>query len=64
MTFREFVTGKSIALIAPSAHVMGTKQRELIENYDLVARINRGFPVPPGLVPDIGERYFTCRIAL
>lgn len=56
MTFREFVEGKSVALIAPSAHVMGTRQRELIESHDLVARINRGFPVPPQLVPDIGDR--------
>jgi hypothetical protein len=56
MTFADLVTGKSIALIAPGAYLAGTKQREKIDGFDLVARINRGFPVPLAMVEDIGER--------
>lgn len=56
MTFSEYVNGKSVAIVAPGAYLMGSKQRELIESHDLVARINRGFPVPPAMIEDIGER--------
>src|SRR3990167_560454 len=56
MTYAELIEGKSVAIIAPAAYLMGSKQRALIESYDMVARINRGFPVPAPLIEDVGER--------
>ena len=55
-SFAEFVEGKSVALVAPGAHLMGSLQREKIEGYDLVARVNRGFPVPDAMIEDIGAK--------
>jgi hypothetical protein len=56
MTYAELIEGKSVAIIAPAAYLLGSRQRARIESCDLIARINRGFPVPPGMVEDIGER--------
>ena len=56
MSFAEFVKDKSIALLASSRHLMGMKQREKLEAFDLIIRINRGFPVAENMIEDISDR--------
>jgi hypothetical protein len=38
--------GKSVALIGPARHVAELDQRELIQGFDYVARMNHALPVP------------------
>ncbi len=52
----EFLEGKSVAVVAPGAHIKGSNQRELIDSHDVVVRLNRGFPVQAGVIEDVGNR--------
>ncbi|HQH27899.1 MAG TPA: hypothetical protein PLP17_10930 [Oligoflexia bacterium] len=48
--------GARIALVGPSVTVLGSAQRQYLESFDFIARINFQWPVPHRLVPDIGSR--------
>lgn len=54
--YSNFVKEKTVALVGPSWHTKGTKQKDLIESYDIVVRVNRGYMIPDKIKEDIGDR--------
>lgn len=54
--FNEFVKDKRIIVVGPSPSLEGTGKGEFIDSFDLVVRINKGYPVEPTMVQDIGSR--------
>jgi hypothetical protein len=56
MNFKDFVAGKRIAAVGPAPSVIGSKQKESIDGYDLVMRFNKACPVPSEVVADTGNR--------
>jgi hypothetical protein len=66
MNFRGYVEGARVALVGPAPSIIGSKQGELIDSYDMVVRLNHALPVPSELTEDIGTRtdilYTTTKI--
>jgi len=54
--FAEMIKGKRVAVVGPAPHIVGSKQRELIDSYDIVVRINKALPIPEHLQVDIGTK--------
>lgn len=54
--YSEFLKGKKVALIGPSKYTKNTNQRELIDSYDIVVRMNLGYKFPDKIKKDIGTR--------
>lgn len=54
--FSKYLEGKRVAIVGPALSIKNTNQKDLIESYDIVVRINKSYPVPDMLKPDIGER--------
>ena len=52
----EYLTGKRVCLVGPSSHIMNLNQRDLIESYDVVVRLNKSWPVPEFLWESSGSR--------
>ncbi len=50
------VAGKRVALVGPSVSIAGGGAGAAIESFDLVVRTNFQWPVPAGLVADLGSR--------
>lgn len=55
-SFDQHLAGKRVVLVGPSPSLEGTGNGELIDGYDLVARVNKGYPVTGSISADIGER--------
>ncbi len=47
---------KRIVLVGPSNSLIGNKQQQKIDSYDLVVRLNKSLPLPNNLKSDIGSR--------
>lgn len=54
--FAELVEGKRIAIVGPSASIVGTKQGSDIDAYDVIVRVNKSIPLNTSLSEDIGSR--------
>jgi len=54
--YAEFLKGKRVVVVGPASSIVGTKQHDLIESYDIVTRLNKGFYIPEELSQDIGSR--------
>jgi hypothetical protein len=54
--FAKFIAGKSVAVVGPATTVIGTSQRDKIDSYDLVVRMNKALPIPEPLWNDTGRR--------
>jgi len=54
--YTNLLKGKRVAVVGPAPHIRGTKQRELIDSYDIVVRINKALPIPANLVEDVGTK--------
>ncbi len=54
--FYDFVKDKAIALVGPAESILGTKKGHIIDNFDVVVRLNKSIPVPQELYPDVGSR--------
>jgi len=52
----KLLKNKKISYVGPSAHLINTNSGEHIDSYDLVARVNQDFPIPPNRVKDYGKR--------
>lgn len=50
------LAGKRVALVGSAASAQGTGLGPEIDAHDLVVRVNWSAPVPPALVPDLGNR--------
>lgn len=51
-----YLKGKRVAIVGPAPSVVGSKQAELINSYDVVVRLNKALPVPKELREDVGTR--------
>lgn len=54
--YAEFLREKRVVVVGPAPSIIGTKQHDLIESYDIVTRLNKGFYIPEELRQDIGSR--------
>jgi len=52
--YGNYLDGKRVCLIGPAKSLIGRKQKELIESYDVVVRMNFGYPVSKELEPYTG----------
>ena len=51
-----YLKGKRVAIVGPAPSVVGSKQAELINSYDVVVRLNKALPIPKELREDVGTR--------
>lgn len=54
--YGEFLKGKKVALVGPAPHILGSKQKDIIDSYDLVARIGKAFKMPEEISEDAGTK--------
>ncbi len=54
--FYDYVKDKAIALVGPAESILGTKKGHIIDNFDVVVRLNKSIPIPSELYPDVGTR--------
>lgn len=54
--YKEYLTGKQVALVGPAATLRGSGMGAYIDSFDVVVRINHAWPLPEALIADIGAR--------
>ena len=54
--FHNYVANKCIALVGPAQSIIGTGKGYLIDQFDLVVRLNKSIPLPSNIKDDIGTR--------
>lgn len=54
--FHQYVNGKCIALVGPAESILNTNKGNVIDQFDIVVRLNKSIPVPTKLKDDIGTR--------
>lgn len=54
--YRNLLKGKRVALVGPSASILGEGRGGLIESFDYVVRMNFQWPIAENLVVDLGQR--------
>jgi hypothetical protein len=54
--YLNFLKNKRIVVVGPAPTILGSKQRELIDGYDVVVRLNKALPLKAGLLDDVGTR--------
>ena len=54
--FKNFIENKTIALVGPAESIIGTKKGHIIDNFDIVIRLNKSLPLPENLAEDIGTK--------
>ncbi len=62
--YAKFLDNKKVALVGPANRTKRTKQKSLIDSYDVVVRINLGFNIPDHIQEDIGKRVDVLYCAL
>ena len=63
LDYREYLKDKRVCIVGPAPSIIGSDQKDLIESYDTVVRLNKSVPVPVSRIPDIGSRtdiYYHC----
>ena len=53
---RSLLRGKRVVIVGPADYAAGAGKGPMIESFDLVARVNFQWPVPPELAADFGTR--------
>ena len=53
--YADFLKNKKIVLVGPSPHMRGWKQGELIDSYDIVVRVSKGYELVSGLESKIAN---------
>ena len=56
LSYAKFLKNKKIVLVGPSPDMINNNKGELIDSYDIVVRINKGFIIFKELEKDIGRR--------
>lgn len=54
--FFNFCKDKSVALVGPAQSIIGTLKGDIIDQFDLIVRLNKAIPLPESLKKDIGTR--------
>lgn len=52
----KFLKNKKVVLIGPSWHLKNYRQKELIDSYDVVVRMNLGYRIPSKMISFFGDR--------
>ena len=58
----DFLKGKRVVLVGPAPYLENSGRGRYIDNFDVVGRMKKGYPIPTPLSKDIGSRthlYFT-----
>ena len=53
--YADFLESKRIVLVGPAPHMRGWKQGELIDSYDIVVRVSKGYELIPGLKSKVAD---------
>jgi hypothetical protein len=56
MTFDEYVSGKRVCIIGASESLLKEKQAKVIDGYDVVCRVNWGYPIDETVAKHTGNR--------
>ena len=54
--YASYLQGKRVVVVGPAPSMDGSSQRDLIESYDVVVRVNEALPIPKGHEVDVGIR--------
>ena len=54
--YRQYLENKNVVIVGPAPYMEGSNYGEVINNYDIVVRINKSVPIPEELKCDIGNR--------
>lgn len=54
--YGEYLRDKRVCVVGPSPHMINSECGERIDEYDIVVRLNRAYPVPIERYKDIGSR--------
>jgi len=54
--FVQYVSNKCIALVGPAESIIGTGKGHVIDQFDLVVRLNKSIPLPTKIKDDIGTK--------
>jgi hypothetical protein len=54
--YASLLRGRRVVIVGPATTICGSGQKERIDSYDLVVRINNQWPPQPERIPDIGSR--------
>jgi hypothetical protein len=51
-----FIKNKRIVIVGPAPTMLGSRQKDIIDGYDVVVRLNKAIPIKDTLMEDIGTR--------
>ena len=54
--FVQYISNKCIALVGPAESIIGTGKGHVIDQFDLVVRLNKSIPLPTKIKDDIGTK--------
>ena len=54
--FNDYLKGKKVVIVGPSPYLVGKKRGELIDSFDVVIRMNKGWKITPDRVKDYGSK--------
>jgi len=54
--YHDFLHNKTVALIGPAESITGTQKGHVIDQFDIIVRLNKSLPLPEKLREDIGSR--------
>lgn len=54
--YSNYLKNKRVCLVGPSPHLIGENKGKLIDEYDVIVRLNRSYPIPDYRKKDIGSR--------
>ena len=56
LIFENYIENKKIIIVGPAKYLIGKKMGKFIDNFDIVIRIKKGFPIKEELKEDLGEK--------
>jgi hypothetical protein len=54
--YNDLLRDKKVIIVGPSPSLLGSGKGKEIDEYDIVVRVNKGFPIEEGLESDLGSR--------
>ena len=54
--YSHYLKNKTIALVGPAKSIIGTNKGNIIDNFDIIVRLNKSLPINRKLKKDIGSR--------
>lgn len=54
--YNDLLKDKKVIIVGPSPSLVGSGKGKEIDDYDIVVRVNKGFPIEEGLESDLGSR--------